>query len=326
MNPQLDAALAGITALMDHSATEWNARDAALDPQLPDRDVDAGGEFLVEFGAHGIAAGGLRTRVNVDAGSPEAIWGAAEREDLALRWNGEPGPLRALLDAWVADAATASWRASNSWDAALTLTAPARDSALVIPLLERGFALVGVAGIRIGSRGASEARAREALSAAGLRVRPAGVDDLDLLAELDGELLAHDAQHGSVTMRPGAQAVLRGMIAERLSQDPGWTWIVEDATGTAGYLSIEIDAPRHRALCAAGGSIAHLQAMYLRPRVRGGGLGEALVEFGHSRIEAAGIDRIQLDYAALNPRSGPFWCRMGYRPLWHHWQRRPAMI
>ncbi|MHA3724687.1 GNAT family N-acetyltransferase [Leucobacter sp. HY1910] len=326
MNPQLNTALAGITALIEHSAAEWNARDATLDPQLPDRDVKSGGEFLVEFDPHGIAAGGVRTRVSVDPGAPEAIWGAAEREDFALRWDGEPGPLGALLDAWLTDAATASWRTPNPWDTALTLTAPARDSALAIPLLERGFALVGVAGIRIGARGASEARARDALTAAGLWVRPASAADLDLLAELDSELLAHDAQHGSVTVRQGAQAVLRAMIAERLAQNPSWTWIVEDETGAAGYLSIEIDAPRHRAMCAEGGSIAHLQAMYLRPRVRGGGLGEALVEFGHARIEAVGIERVQLDYAALNPRSGPFWCRMGYRPLWHHWQRRPAKI
>lgn len=33
-----------------------------------------------------------------------------------------------------------------------------------------------------------------------------------------------------------------------------------------------------------------------------------------------------LSYAAANPRSGPFWSRMGYRPLVTVWQRRPAVF
>jgi len=33
-----------------------------------------------------------------------------------------------------------------------------------------------------------------------------------------------------------------------------------------------------------------------------------------------------LSYAVPNPRSGPFWARMGYRPLVTEWQRRPALF
>ena len=31
-----------------------------------------------------------------------------------------------------------------------------------------------------------------------------------------------------------------------------------------------------------------------------------------------------LHYALVNPRSGPFWARTRYRPLWVNWQARPA--
>jgi len=31
-----------------------------------------------------------------------------------------------------------------------------------------------------------------------------------------------------------------------------------------------------------------------------------------------------LHYAQVNPLSGPFWNRMGYRPLWTSWEARPA--
>jgi hypothetical protein len=32
-----------------------------------------------------------------------------------------------------------------------------------------------------------------------------------------------------------------------------------------------------------------------------------------------------LNYAAMNPLSGPFWHRMGYRPVWTTWEVRPAL-
>jgi hypothetical protein len=31
-----------------------------------------------------------------------------------------------------------------------------------------------------------------------------------------------------------------------------------------------------------------------------------------------------LHYATMNPLSGPFWHRWGYRSLWTLWTRRPA--
>ena len=300
-----------------------NRRDRDLDPQLPERAFAAGTELFASKGASGIRALG-RSAVEIlsldDAG---AIWGAARRASLDLRWDGDPAGADELLAGWTAEVGPLL-SDGEAWDSSLSLRLPSRDSALVGPLLSHGFAVVGVEGIRIGARGADADGALARLRAAGISVRPAATTDLDLLAELDTELLTHDAQHGGVTPRPGATAILRDGIAQRIADDPEWTWILEQDGTPAGYLSIETGKERHRERLAPGGSIAFIQAMYLRPGVRGGGLGEAVVEFGHGRLEEAGFDRILLDYAALNPRSGPFWCRMGYRPLWNTWQRRPA--
>lgn len=319
----------GITAALD----AMNRRDRALDPQLPDRSFDASARLLVSEQGGAVRAAGASTVEILRPGDPGAIWGAARRASLELRWDGDEAGAGELLDDWIAEAGpelagadAGADSGAGDWDSSLSLRLPSRDSALVRPMLSRGFAVTGVEGIRIGARGADAAGAAERLRAAGVSVRPAGPADLDLLAELDTELLAHDAQHGGVTPRPGATGILRDGIAQRLAADPEWTWILEQDGAPAGYLSIETGKDRHRERLAPGGSIAFIQAMYLRPGVRGGGLGEAVVEFGHGQLEGAGFDRILLDYAALNPRSGPFWCRMGYRPLWNTWQRRPALL
>jgi hypothetical protein len=44
----------------------------------------------------------------------------------------------------------------------------------------------------------------------------------------------------------------------------------------------------------------------------------------HDELDARGISVTLLHYAQLNPLSGPFWSRMGYRPLWTGFQSRPA--
>jgi GNAT superfamily N-acetyltransferase len=64
--------------------------------------------------------------------------------------------------------------------------------------------------------------------------------------------------------------------------------------------------------------------MYLCPEERGTGTGTALIHSVHHALDAQGIDLTLLHYAQLNPLSGPFWHRMGYRPLWSTWAARPA--
>ncbi len=45
---------------------------------------------------------------------------------------------------------------------------------------------------------------------------------------------------------------------------------------------------------------------------------------GVVRYDARGVQTTLLHYALMNPLSGPFWNRMGYRPLWTGWEVRPA--
>lgn len=299
-------------------------RDRSLDPQLPIRALNPGDDAVRTVGAAGLEhALGLSRTTRLTPNDPEAIWGPLHTAALELRWDGDTEAVAELLRDWVADTALDLGELGD-WESCLSMNVPSRDSALVRPLLANGFACTGITGIRVGARGANDSQAVRRLAEAGAQLRLATVEDAQLLGELDAELLAHDAQHGGLAVRPGAAVVLQVGIEVRLAIDPEWTWVIEQAGIPVGYLSIELNRERHLQACADGGGVAFIQAMYLRPTVRGGGIGEAVVEFAHARIEAAGFDRILLGYAAQNPRSGPFWCRMGYRPLWSGWQRRPA--
>lgn len=312
---------------MRRAVARWNARDRLLDAQIPERGLGAleagesGATYLAGPDAPAAAAVSRRTVHREE--SSGALWGALRRDELELRWDGDAQSLERVLDEWIADARSRR-EAPADWETALGVRLPARDSEAVLPLLRRGFALTGVLGIRVGRRGSDASAAEARLRDAGCALRRATIADLPRLAELDLELLAHETRYGEISMRPGAAEALAAAIDDRLARDPEWTWILEHEGDAVGCLSLEMDREQHRSQCVEGGPVAYLEAMYLRESMRGRGIGDAVAEFGHGFVEEAGFDRILLDYAALNPRSGPFWHRMGYRPLWFHWQRRPA--
>jgi GNAT superfamily N-acetyltransferase len=72
------------------------------------------------------------------------------------------------------------------------------------------------------------------------------------------------------------------------------------------------------------GRTAYLPSMFISPAERGTGAGARLITNVHDALDARGIDLTLLHYAQLNPLSGPFWHRMGYRPLWSTWAALPA--
>jgi GNAT superfamily N-acetyltransferase len=69
---------------------------------------------------------------------------------------------------------------------------------------------------------------------------------------------------------------------------------------------------------------AYLQTMFVDEEERGTGVGSAMVRNLHARLDADGVAVTLLHHSQVNPLSGPFWNRMGYRPLWTSWEARPA--
>ncbi|MGH3681233.1 MAG: GNAT family N-acetyltransferase, partial [Natronosporangium sp.] len=168
----------------------------------------------------------------------------------------------------------------------------------------------------------------------GIRVRPITADDLDAAADRWLEEVRWDAQFGSATERPSTLGAVRRELTGLVARDQPWTWVTETAAGTtAGTTGGELTglvvvSPPDRAewianlTCAA--PVAYLSCLVVSAGRRGGGVGAALVRQAHAALDAAGVNVTLLHYAALNPLSGPFWHRCGYRPLWTIWHARPA--
>jgi GNAT superfamily N-acetyltransferase len=110
-----------------------------------------------------------------------------------------------------------------------------------------------------------------------------------------------------------------------LADPAAWIWLANRDGETAGLLYAEKpEAASWIAPMAGAKPVAYLELMYLRPGGRGQGVAPALVGQLHHAADAAGVAVTLLHYEQVNPLSGPFWSRQGYRPLWTSWEARPA--
>jgi GNAT superfamily N-acetyltransferase len=159
----------------------------------------------------------------------------------------------------------------------------------------------------------------------GLVIRPAAPADLDRVTEFELGVVGYDAYFGGSIPRPATPALVRAETQAALAKRPGWTWLAEQDGEPVALAVVEPpDAATWIANMAQPGATAYLQTMFVRPDVRAGGTGTALVRLVHEELDARGIDLTLLHYAQVNPLSAPFWPRMGYRPLWSTFQARPA--
>jgi GNAT superfamily N-acetyltransferase len=291
-----------------------------LDPLLPQPgDVPAGcGAPLVVTGPNGRPAGlGFCRHEHVPAGSLSQTWGAATRFILVPRLRGPD--TRA-----VADDLLAQWRdhlahtpEAKADDTAAMITWPSRDVAGVLALLEHGLQPITVLAARRGRR--------QIPAAPPVDIRRATPDDLDLVTEMEMGVIHWDAQFGGAVPRPATEALIREQARASLSQRPVWTWLAErDRRPVALLTVLPPNDAGWVAPMTSSPDPAYLSSMFVRPDQRGGGVATALVSLAHDELDARKVPVTLLDYSQLNPVSGPFWSRMGYRPLWTRWEARPA--
>lgn len=317
---------------MDITAAH-NARLEAVDPLLaPAPPLDANAPGYREAAVDDGSAAAVASFSSFAETSPDAVWGALRRHVLDVRVAGDdPGPaLGAVVDDWLRELA----RTERPGDAesSAQVNVASRDIALVNTLARRGFAPIGIRALRHRPRAVAPAPALP-LALDGATMRLAVAADAPRLGELDARLLALDAHFATVTMRPGAAEMFADAYRDRLRIAPDTTWVLEreDVTGArriTGYIHVLPDAaspePGTLALAATGGQ--YLVVMYLEESERGTGTGAAFCDAAHRLLDAGGSPYTLLSYAVGNPRSGPFWSRMGYRPVVTEWQRRPAVL
>jgi GNAT superfamily N-acetyltransferase len=296
-----------------------------LDPMLPHQARLPEGCMppLVASGANGRPAGiAVCRHERVPDGTLNQTWGPKGRFSLVLRLReADTGAaLDDLLRQWSEhlsgqpEAAAADTAAMLSW--------PSRDVTGINALLRHGLQALTVIAVRPAGRNA--ATGPDGLTP-GLVIRQPGPQDLDLVTELEMGTIRYDAQFGTAFVRPATEALVRADTETALAARPGWLWLAEQDGRPAGL--VHVQPPEESgwiATMARPGVTAYLQTMFVRPDVRGSGIGAALVRRVHDDLDARGVHTTLLHYAQLNPLSAPFWNRMGYRPLWTGWEVQPA--
>ena len=260
---------------------------------------------------------------HVPDGTVAQTWGAATRFTLTPRLR-EPGTRAAdqLLAQWSDHLAGLPEAAEE--DTSAIVNWPSRDVGGVLSLLHHGLQPIAViAGRQKGRPAPTEGAA----AAPDLVVRRAGPDDLDVVTELAMGVIRYDAYFGGSIPRPATEALVHADARVALGRVPAWTWIAERKGQPIGLTIVE---PPQDAAWIAGmtrpGATAYLYLMFVRPEERGGGVGATLVKHVHDELDARGIEVTLLHYSQVNPLSGPFWSRMGYRPVWTTWEARPAAV
>jgi GNAT superfamily N-acetyltransferase len=297
-------------------------RRRSLDPLLPGPGSTPEGcsAPLTADGHDGHLAGfGVCDHHVIPADSLEQSMGMALRFELTLRLP-EPDTSQAM------DLLLARWREHLSGlpeaaggDTAAVITWPSREISGVRALLGHGMQPIEVTAARPARRAAI------APNVPGLVIREAGPGDLEAATEMMVALIAHEELFGANVLRPATGSLVRADAQASLTRQPSWIWLAERRRRPIGLVAVQ---PPQDAAWTAGmtslSPVSYLQAGFVVPGERGSGAAAALVQHVHGVLDAAGIAVTLLHYAVANPRSGPFWARMGYRPLWTNWQASPA--
>jgi GNAT superfamily N-acetyltransferase len=299
----------------------WQGQDPWLPPraELPEGCAAP----FVAAGSNGRPAGlAVCRHEHVPDGTLNQTWGTAGRFSLILR-------VRDTDTAAAVDDLLGQWRnhlaglpEAAARDTAAMVSWPSRDVTGVSALLRHGMQPLTVIAIR---SAANTPAANTPAGNAGLVIREAGPADLDVVTEFELGVIRYDALFGAAIIRPATEALVRAETQASLGARPAWAWLAEQDGRPVGLVHVQPPGQAGWiAGMARGGMTAYLQTMFVRPGLRGTGVGAALVRHAHAVLDARGVQTTLLHYAQVNPLSAPFWNRMGYRPLWTGWEVRPA--
>jgi len=313
-----------ITEINEAVGRRWRS----IDPLLPEpTDLPEGcGTVLEATGKDGRPAGlAVCRHQHTPADSLSQTWDTATKFALTMRLHNPDTRATAddLLTKWrdhLADLPLPEQARAD--DTSATVTWPSRDITGVRALQRHGLQPITVIAVR---RAKASLPTLEHDDQPDLVIRPAEPTDLDEITELELGVIHYDAHFGAAFLRPATPTLTRENTRKALEQRPDWTWL---ATRHGKPVGLAVVEPPTEAQWIAGltrkGQTAYLPSMFLSPEARGTGTGAKLMTTVHQALDARSIDLTLLHYAQMNPLSGPFWHRMGYRPLWSVWAAVPA--
>lgn len=314
-----------------------NRRLRELDPLLPAaQPLPAPGPDDIPIDCPG--GSGLARLTRVDLDSFAATWSAAEEHRLLAR-AADVGAMPDLLAQWdrtVRDRATA-----GEPDSEAMLSWPSRDTAAVPTFRAHGLMAQVTVAVRPAGRPSPIAAAEDGRptgrwlaierppeggsNQSVTAVRTLRAADVDAATRLWSAEVAWDQQFGGPTVRESTEGNIRDRLVTAATADEPWCWVAEQGGRPVGLavLSPPPAADWISPLVAAK-PVAYVDNLVVADGHRGTGIGTTLMQRVHVELDRSGVAVTLLHYATMNPLSGPFWHRWGYRPLWTLWARRPA--
>ncbi|HLK02611.1 MAG TPA: GNAT family N-acetyltransferase [Streptosporangiaceae bacterium] len=248
-------------------------------------------------------------------------WGTKSRFVLAIRLRDKDTRLAAdeLIGQWRDH--LAALPDAHKDDTSALVNWPSRDTSGVLALLRHGLQAMTV----LAARPAGRATPAGGGVPAGVVIRPAVLTDLASVGAMELGVIRYDEQFGGAFWRANTEDLIRTESRAALENCSAWMWIAERSGQAVGLVTaLPPASSAWIANMTRPAPAAYLSTMYVVPGERGTGIAAALVRQVHAELDAHGVAVTLLHHSIVNPLSGPFWNRMGYRPLWTSWEARPA--
>jgi GNAT superfamily N-acetyltransferase len=310
----------GFASLVRSVERRWSA----LDPMLP-APVNLSmstNPLLTVSDSHDVAVAAGTMRYSwYQPGETGRTWGVPDQHWLAPLVGGpDPeGAFDQLLTVWRDQLENAP--GGTGEESAALLTWPARDICGVRPLRRHGMQPQTALAVRGLGRGVPPA-----LPPRDITLRLADSQDIGAVVGLVMEEHRYEEHFGGVFIQQETAEHTRVVVARALAERPSWIWLAEQRGRPVGLVWV---LPPHRARwiapLAKPQNSAYVGYAVVAAEVRGKGIGTALISQAHHAMDAHGFAVSLLNYSVQNPLAGPFWHRMGYRPLWTTWEVRPAL-
>ncbi|MFD0557696.1 acetyltransferase (GNAT) family protein [Stackebrandtia endophytica] len=289
--------------LLAEHRRRWSAIDRLVDtPVIPE--APGNGRTLKHSDGYAVAR-----RLDRRPDEYVALWSSLReyRCDARIR---NPEAIADLLSEWIGGLPE-----PDDDDTELTFNWPGRDVAVIPLLIDYGFRPKATVAIRRTSPPVATPPSD------GIVIRELAAEHADAAVDLWREVIDWDNRFLRHPRRPDAVKHLRAEV-ERFTAKPGTAWVAEVGGAVVGLLvqSVGADSEWIQPLVEPA-PVGYLNCLVTTAGHRGGGVGAALVDRAHRTLADSAVPYNTLHYNALNPLSGPFWNRAGYRPLWTNWSR-----
>ena len=143
-------------------------------------------------------------------------------------------------------------------------------------------------------------------------VRPARAAEIDEVAELWGEMYAHQRDHGmALALAPDAVDIWKRQLPGRIDSPVSVVLVLEGEAGLSGFLAAQTKRlPAH--LTAASSKVGFISELFVRPAERRRRVGRALVDAAFQWFDRAGVGSVELHVLVNNEAARRFWGERGF--------------